>query len=186
MKLSATKYPVTITYEIDDSWFDGINEENIMELIPTQEEIQEIVDNGSRVLIEMKDSVIAEQIADKALSCDSGDDPKINDIVKSNEHPQEKPWLDVKESHAQTNKDDATFACAHQWVSVEDALPDESEEVLCMMKSNGAVVSGFIFRNKKGIPEVATDSCFHFEDYGGYEPTHWMHKPQLNNERNDI
>lgn len=91
MKLSATKYPVTITYEIDDSWFDGINEENIMELIPTQEEIQQIVDNGSRTLIEMKDSVIAEQIADKAFPCDSGDDQQINDTVKSNEHPQENP-----------------------------------------------------------------------------------------------
>lgn len=23
---------------------------------------------------------------------------------------------------------------------------------------------------------------FHFEDYGGYEPTHWMRKPKLNTE----
>ncbi len=64
-------------------------------------------------------------------------------------------------------------------------MPGEDEEVLCRMKSNGAVVSGFIFINKKGIPRVTTDSCFHFEDYEGYEPTHWMSLPALNSEKEE-
>lgn len=80
-------------------------------------------------------------------------------------------------------KDGIIYALSHQWVSVADALPDENEEVLCMMKSNGAVVSGFIFKNEKDTPQVATSPDFHFEDYGEYEPTHWMHKPKLNPER---
>lgn len=70
----------------------------------------------------------------------------------------------------------------NQWIPVDERLPREDEEVLCMMKSNGAVVSGFIFKNEKGTPQVATSPDFHFEDYGGYEPTHWMHKPKLNTE----
>lgn len=76
-------------------------------------------------------------------------------------------------------------ALNNQWIPVDEQLPGESEEVLCRMKSNGAVVSGFIFINKKGIPQVATDSCFHFEDYEGYEPTHWMPLPPLNPEKEE-
>lgn len=76
-------------------------------------------------------------------------------------------------------------ALQNQWISVKDRLPEEDEEILCRMKSNGAVVSGFIFINKKGIPQVATDSCFHFEDYEGYEPTHWMPLSQLNPEKDN-
>lgn len=73
----------------------------------------------------------------------------------------------------------------NQWIPVGERLPGEDEEVLCRMKSNGAVVSGFIFINKKGIPQIATDSCFHFEDYEGYKPTHWMPLPQLNPEKEE-
>ena len=68
-------------------------------------------------------------------------------------------------------------ALAGQWRSVEDELPDEGTEVLCLMKSNGAIVSGFITKRWHPYPEVATDTGFHFEDYGGYECTHWMPLP---------
>ena len=96
------------------------------------------------------------------------------------EHLLKDPWPEARERYKKTLIRFATIALSHQWVSVEDALPEPHEEVLCRMKSNDAVVSGFIFRNKKGIPEVATDSCFHFEDYEEYEPTHWCPIPPLN------
>lgn len=82
--------------------------------------------------------------------------------------------------------DQTREAIDSQWISVEERLPKESEEVLCMMKSNGAIVSGFIFKNEKGAPQVATSPDFHFEDYGGYEPTHWCPIPQLNPEKEEI
>ena len=73
---------------------------------------------------------------------------------------------------------------SQQWISVGERLPDENEEVLCMMKSNGAVVSGYIMFSKvKKHLEVATNVDFHFEDDEGYEPTHWMPLPQLNHEK---
>lgn len=107
----------------------------------------------------------------RCASCELGccDGEKMHDTICAN----------ILSSNEYFVKRGAQYALSHQWVSVEDAMPSENEEVLCMMKSNGAVVSGFIFRNKKGIPEVATDSCFHFEDYEGYEPTHWCPIPPL-------
>lgn len=66
------------------------------------------------------------------------------------------------------------------WRSVEEELPLVDQEVLCLMKSNSAVVSGFIERNKRTDKlQVATSPDFHFEDYGDYEPTHWMPIPSL-------
>lgn len=65
------------------------------------------------------------------------------------------------------------------WRSVDDELPDENEEVLCMMKSNNAIVGGFITKQWNDYPKVATAPDFHFEDYGGYECSHWMPIPPL-------
>lgn len=45
------------------------------------------------------------------------------------------------------------------------------------MKSNRAIVGGFIFLNQDGHAEVATSPDFHFEDYENYEPTHWLPIP---------
>lgn len=72
----------------------------------------------------------------------------------------------------------AEWALAHQWVKVEERLPDRNELVFCEMKSNGAVVSGYIFVNENGIPQVATDPSFEFADYGYYEPIRWMKRPK--------
>lgn len=72
----------------------------------------------------------------------------------------------------------AEWALSHQWVKVEERLPDVNELVLCEMKSNGAVVSGYIFRNRNGIPQVSTDPSFEFADYEYYEPVRWMKKPK--------
>lgn len=72
----------------------------------------------------------------------------------------------------------AKYALSHQWVKVKERLPDKEEQVLCEMKSNGAVVSGYIFVNANGIPQVATDPSFEFEDYGYYEPIRWMKRPK--------
>ena len=58
-------------------------------------------------------------------------------------------------------------------VPVEEDLPLESMCVLCRMKSNGQIVSGYLFKNN-GKVCVATDPNFHFEDDGDYEATHWF------------
>lgn len=64
-----------------------------------------------------------------------------------------------------------------QWRSVDDELPDENTLVLCRMKNTGAIVSGFITKRWRPYPEGSTLPNFHFEDYGGYECTHWMPLP---------
>ena len=58
-------------------------------------------------------------------------------------------------------------------VPVEERLPLESMRVLCRMKSNGQIVSGYLYK-EDGRVCVATDSNFHFEDYGDYEATYWF------------
>lgn len=72
----------------------------------------------------------------------------------------------------------AKWALQHQWVEVKERLPDKEELVLCEMKSNRAVVSGYISLNEKGIPQVSTDPSFEFADYAYYEPIRWMKKPE--------
>ncbi len=72
----------------------------------------------------------------------------------------------------------AKWALTHQWVKVEQELPDAKELVLCEMKSNGAIVSGYISLNDKGILQVSTDPSFEFADYEYYEPIRWMKKPR--------
>lgn len=96
--------------------------------------------------------------------------------------PENVDFRDLEEvtwSEEKVNDTDVEYVRKSQWISVDERLPNEDKEVLCRMKSNGAVVSGFIFKNEKGIPQVATSPDFHFEDYGGYEPTHWMPIPSL-------
>lgn len=106
------------------------------------------------------------------------------------EVPDDSDFHDLSEVTWSENKvfnKDVEYVRKSEWISVEEWLPDENEEVLCMMKSNGAIVSGFIFKNAKDTPQVATSPNFHFEDYGGYEPTHWLYIPPLNPEKtNDL
>lgn len=63
------------------------------------------------------------------------------------------------------------------WISVEERLPCADELVLCQMGSNYAIVSGYIFINEAGNPQVATDPSFEFEDYNDYKPVKWMSIP---------
>ena len=62
---------------------------------------------------------------------------------------------------------------ATRMIPIEERLPLESQCVLCRMKSNGQIVSGYLYK-KDGKVCVATDPDFEFEDYGGYEATHWF------------
>ena len=71
----------------------------------------------------------------------------------------------------------AEWALSNQWINVAERLPSKDELVLCEMKSNGAIVSGYIFVNDKGIPQVKTSTSFEFVDYEFYEPIKWMKKP---------
>lgn len=66
------------------------------------------------------------------------------------------------------------------WISVKEKLPNEDEIVLCRMKSNGAIVSGYIFLSPEGYVCVSTSPDFEFEDYGGYVCDRWMPMPKIN------
>lgn len=70
-------------------------------------------------------------------------------------------------------------ALANQWRSVVDEMPDDNRLVLCRMKSNDAIVRGYITMRWTGKTVVATAPDFHFEDDGGYECIHWMPIPEL-------
>lgn len=67
------------------------------------------------------------------------------------------------------------------WRPVTDEQYPTDKEVLCRMKSNGAIVSGFIYK-ENGVYKVATSSDFHFEDYGDYECDLYMLIPEFNND----
>ena len=58
-------------------------------------------------------------------------------------------------------------------IPVEERLPLDGMRVLCRMKSNGQIVSGYLYKNGDKVC-VATDTGFHFEDYCDYEATHWF------------
>lgn len=58
-------------------------------------------------------------------------------------------------------------------IPVEERLPLRDRRVLCQMKSNGQIVSGYLYK-KDGKVCVATDPNFEFEDYCDYEATHWF------------
>lgn len=68
-----------------------------------------------------------------------------------------------------------------QWKPVTDEKYPIDKKVLCRMKSNGAIVSGYIYK-ENGVYKVATSSDFHFEDYGDYECDLYMLIPEFNND----
>jgi hypothetical protein len=78
----------------------------------------------------------------------------------------------------------ANFALSHQWRRVEDELPPGDEKVLCRLKSNGVIVSGFINKSKRtGRLEVFISPGFYVKGYGNSEPTHWMPIPLVNEQK---
>lgn len=83
--------------------------------------------------------------------------------------------MDVYEKGINVGVDIGKKACcdAMRMIPVEEKLPLESLRVLCRMKSNGQIVSGYLYK-KDGKVCVATDPNFHFEDYCDYEATHWF------------
>ena len=64
------------------------------------------------------------------------------------------------------------------WVSVKDRLPRSDKMVLCQMKSNNAIVSGYITRCLGHKPQVLTAPDFEFEYLMDYEPIAWMPIPE--------
>lgn len=65
-----------------------------------------------------------------------------------------------------------------RWIPVIERLPENNSLVLCVMKSNHAVVSGYIgINNITGKIYVMTESNFEFEDWMDYEPEYWMPLP---------
>lgn len=64
------------------------------------------------------------------------------------------------------------------WRKVSDEKYPTDKEVFCRMKSNGAIVSGYIYKDK-GKYKVATSPSFHFEDYGDYECDLYMLIPDM-------
>ena len=60
-------------------------------------------------------------------------------------------------------------------------VPPFEQKVICRMKSNGEMVSGYVYK-KDGVAFVATESGFEFEDYGNYEITHWFPMPGVKEE----
>lgn len=84
--------------------------------------------------------------------------------------------MDVYQEGFNTGVEVGTRTCSGvpiRMIPVEDRLPLESSRVLCRMKSNGQIVSGYLYK-EDGKVCVATDPNFHFEDYGDYEATHWF------------
>lgn len=64
MKYSASKWPITITYEIADDWFEGIDKENlndvsIEELVPLHQAVDEVAD----LFVKAKGQMLARQEA---------------------------------------------------------------------------------------------------------------------------
>lgn len=72
----------------------------------------------------------------------------------------------------------------HEWRNVTDEQYPTDRKVLCRMKSNGAIVSGYIYK-ENGIYKVATSSDFHFEDYGNYECDLYMLIPEIPQNSNE-
>lgn len=101
--------------------------------------------------LEEKARECASEIKDKYVTLNG---LTINDVCK---------WVE------ETYIDAATEAL--RWRDVNVELPDENAKVLCKMKSNNEIVSGYIYFD--GKYKIATDPDFHFEDYGEYEVGEW-------------
>lgn len=62
----------------------------------------------------------------------------------------------------------------YSWKSPKNGYPKD-KFVLCRMKSNGAIVGGFIYEDN-GKFKVSTLPDFEFEDYGEYECEAWTYE----------
>ncbi|WP_289745000.1 DUF551 domain-containing protein [Paramuribaculum intestinale] len=95
----------------------------------------------------------------------------------------EQPWPQVRQYIADAFIAGAQYALSHQWVSVEERLPEEGQEVLLYdVNSIRHYVIGW--RRKKGDNKGmwALSNGF-VEDK---DITHWLPIPQLNPEKQSI
>ncbi len=65
MKFTASKWPVTITYEIADDWFDGIEKENLNEVPDLGDGLQDAIDESAQLFMKAKGMILAKQEADR-------------------------------------------------------------------------------------------------------------------------
>lgn len=76
---------------------------------------------------------------------------------------------------------DSPSSRQRRMIPVKWHVPPFEQKVICRMKSNGEMVSGYVYK-KDGVTFVATESGFEFEDYGNYEITHWYPMPEVKEE----
>ncbi len=71
MKATATKWPITVTIELADDYFDGLPEEALdKEAFKNTFEIQELADSWSDLFIRVKGQLLAQLEANAKASSD--------------------------------------------------------------------------------------------------------------------
>ena len=75
----------------------------------------------------------------------------LKKIVKSVPYKKVLP-IDVNDAYKEGFKNGAEYALSHQWISVEDALPEANENVLALIGSVPVVAKGYHVRARiRGI-----------------------------------
>ena len=69
----------------------------------------------------------------------------LKKIVKSVPYKKVLP-IDVNDAYKEGFKNGAEYALSHQWISVEDALPEANENVLALIGSVPVVAKGYHVR----------------------------------------
>ena len=87
-----------------------------------------------------------------------------------------KPYDKAKERYAKTLADFAKYCMAHQWISIDERLPEEYRTVLAYIDNDD-------FRELKIV--LAHWDGEDWYDTGDHKvrPSHWMYIPELNPEK---
>lgn len=80
MKYTASKWPITITYEVAEDWFEGINSEqlNCSPCDSTQELIQEAANDAAEQFIKAKGLILARQEAERKQLFNQQNDNEVS------------------------------------------------------------------------------------------------------------
>jgi len=103
------------------------------------------------------------------------------------EYERRKSWIDGQISGMCWAREligllkDSPSSRQPRMIPVKWHVPPFEQKVICRMKSNGEMVSGYVYK-KDGVAFVATESGFEFEDNGNYEITHWYPMPEVKEE----